>query len=88
MSDITKFSGQGEVSTMEHVNRFLQQLGEAVKMVTGKIRADINFINPYPHAQIRARARARNPQQVENDTCTHYPRIPAYPRVRPHTRKF
>ena len=23
MSDFTKFSGQGEVSTMEHVNRFL-----------------------------------------------------------------
>src|SRR6185503_3024109 len=29
MSDFTKFSGQGEVSTMEHVNRFLLQLGEA-----------------------------------------------------------
>ena len=28
MSDFTKFSGQGEVSTMEHVNRFLIQLGE------------------------------------------------------------
>jgi len=27
--DFTKFSGQGEVSTMEHVNRFLLQLGEA-----------------------------------------------------------
>ena len=27
--DFTKFSGQGDVSTMEHVNRFLQQLGEA-----------------------------------------------------------
>ena len=29
MPDFTKFSGQGEVSTMEHVNRFLLQLGEA-----------------------------------------------------------
>ena len=29
MPDLTKFSGQGEVSTMEHVNRFLLQLGEA-----------------------------------------------------------
>ena len=27
--DFTKFSGQGEVYTMEHVNRFLLQLGEA-----------------------------------------------------------
>ena len=30
MPDFTKFSGQGEVSTMEHVSRFLLQLGEAV----------------------------------------------------------
>jgi hypothetical protein len=29
MPDFTKFSGQGEVSMMEHVNRFLLQLGEA-----------------------------------------------------------
>ena len=29
MPHFTKFSGQGEVSTMEHVNRFLLQLGEA-----------------------------------------------------------
>ena len=29
MPDFTKFLGQGEVSTMEHVNRFLLQLGEA-----------------------------------------------------------
>jgi hypothetical protein len=27
--NFTKFSGQGEVSTMEHVNKFLLQLGEA-----------------------------------------------------------
>ena len=61
-----------------------------LKMATGKIRADINFINPYPRAEIRARARAlaRAPQRVENDTRTRYPRIPAYPRVRPHTSKF
>ena len=30
MPDFTKFSGHGDVSTMEHVNRFLLQLGEAV----------------------------------------------------------
>ena len=29
MPEFTKFLGQGEVSTMEHVNRFLLQLGEA-----------------------------------------------------------
>jgi len=29
MPNFTKFSGQGEVSMMEHVNRFLLQLGEA-----------------------------------------------------------
>ena len=29
MPDFTKLSGQGEVSTMEHVNRSLLQLGEA-----------------------------------------------------------
>src|SRR6185437_11264075 len=29
MPDFTKFSGQGEISTMEHVNRSLLQLGEA-----------------------------------------------------------
>jgi hypothetical protein len=27
--DFTKFSGQGDVSTMEHVNRFILQCGEA-----------------------------------------------------------
>ena len=55
-----------------------------IKMATGKIRADINFINPYPRAKIRV----RNPQRVGNNTRTRYPRIPAYPRVRLHTRKF
>ena len=29
MPDFTKFSGQGDVSTMKHINRFLLQLGEA-----------------------------------------------------------
>ena len=29
MPDFTKFSGKGDVSTMEHINRFLLQLGEA-----------------------------------------------------------
>ena len=28
MPDFTKFSGQGEVSTVEHVNRFIMQCGE------------------------------------------------------------
>ena len=50
-------------------------------MATGKIRVDNNFINPYPHAKIRIRARARNPQRVENDTRTRYPRIPVCPRI-------
>ena len=52
-------------------------------MATGKIRADINFMNTYSRAKIhaRARARTRNPQRVENDTRTRYPRIPAYPQV-------
>jgi len=27
--DFNKFSGQGEVSTVEHVNRFIMQCGEA-----------------------------------------------------------
>ena len=59
-------------------------------MATGKIRADINFINPYPRAKIRARARARNPQRVENDTRTRYPRIPVtrgYARIPASFRK-
>ena len=29
LPDFTKFSGQGEVSTVEHVNRFIMQCGEA-----------------------------------------------------------
>ena len=58
----------------------------ALKMATGKIRMDINFINLYPRAKIRARA--RNPQRVGNETRTRYPRIPAYLRARPYTRKL
>ena len=50
-------------------------------MATDKICADSNLINPYPHAKIRIRARARNPQRVENDTRTRYPRIPVCPRI-------
>ena len=57
-------------------------------MATGKIRADINFMNSYPRVKIRALAYAHNPQRVGNHTLTRYPRIPAYPRARPHTRKF
>ena len=48
-------------------------------MATDKIRADINFINPYPRAKIRARA--RDPQRIGNDIRTRYQRIPAYPQV-------
>ena len=29
LSDFTKFYGQGEVSTVEHINRFIMQCGEA-----------------------------------------------------------
>ena len=29
LPDFTKFSGQGEVSTMEHINKFVMQCGEA-----------------------------------------------------------
>ena len=29
MPDFTKFSGQGDISTVEHVNRFILQCGEA-----------------------------------------------------------
>jgi hypothetical protein len=57
-------------------------------METGKIRADINFVYPYPRTEIRTRARARNPPRAQNDARIRYPRIPAYPRARPCTRKF
>jgi hypothetical protein len=54
-------------------------------MATGKICADINFINPYPHAKIRTRTRTRtracNSSRVGNNSRTRYPRIPACPRI-------
>jgi hypothetical protein len=53
-----------------------------------KIRADINFVNLYPHAKIHARTHARNPPWARNDARNRYPRISAYPRARPCTRKF
>src|SRR6185436_11981296 len=31
LPDFTKFSGQGEVSTVEHINRFIVQCGEAAQ---------------------------------------------------------
>src|SRR6185437_9028575 len=31
LPDFTKFSGQGEVSTVEHINRFIMQCGEAAQ---------------------------------------------------------
>jgi hypothetical protein len=55
-------------------------------MATGKIRADINFVYPYPRTEIRTRT--RNPPRARNDARIRYPRIPAYPRARPCTRKF
>jgi hypothetical protein len=43
-------------------------------MATGKIRADINFVYPYPRTEIhtRARARARNPPRARG-----HARVPA-----------
>ena len=38
MPDFTKFLGPGEVSMMEHVNRFLLQLGEACNQDALKVR--------------------------------------------------
>jgi hypothetical protein len=38
MSDFTKFSGQGDVSTMEDINRFLLQLGEAANQDPHRVR--------------------------------------------------
>ena len=36
--DFTKFSGQGEVSTVEHINRFIMQCGEAAQNDALKVR--------------------------------------------------
>ena len=38
LPDFTKFSGQGEVSTVEHVNRFIMQRGEAASNDALKMR--------------------------------------------------
>ena len=38
LPDFTKFSGQGEVSTVEHVNRFIMQCGEATHNDALKVR--------------------------------------------------
>ena len=38
LPDFTKFSGQGEVSTVEHVNRFIMQCGEAAHTDALKVR--------------------------------------------------
>src|SRR6185312_7282537 len=38
MPGFTKFSGQREVSTMEHINRFLLQLGEAANQDALRVR--------------------------------------------------
>ena len=38
MPYFTKFSGQGDVSTMEHVNRFIMQCGEAANQDTLRVR--------------------------------------------------
>ena len=37
LPDLTKFSGQGEVSTVEHINRFIMQCGEAAQNNTLKV---------------------------------------------------
>ena len=38
LPDFTKFSGQGEVSTVEHVNKFMMQCGEAANNDALKVR--------------------------------------------------
>ena len=38
LPDFTKFSGQGEVSTVEHINRFIIQCGEAAQNDALKVR--------------------------------------------------
>jgi hypothetical protein len=59
----------------------LLAIASTLKTATGKIRADINFVNPYLHAKIRTRIRARNPSRVGNNAHTRYLRIPACPRI-------
>jgi len=38
LSDFTKFSGQGEVSTVKHINRFIIQCGEVAQNDALKVR--------------------------------------------------
>ena len=38
LPDFTKFLGQGEVSTVEHVNRFIMQCGEAANQDALRVR--------------------------------------------------
>ena len=38
LPDFTKFSGQGEVSTVEHINRFIMLCGEAAQNDALKVR--------------------------------------------------
>ena len=38
LSNFTKFSGQGEVSTVEHINRFIMQCGEAAQNNALRVR--------------------------------------------------
>ena len=38
LPDFTKFSGQGEVSIVEHINRFIMQCGEAANQDALKVR--------------------------------------------------
>ena len=38
LPDFTKFSGQGEVSTVEHINRFIMQCGEAANQDALRVR--------------------------------------------------
>ena len=38
LPDFTKFSGQGEVSTVEHINRFIMQCGDAAQNDALKVR--------------------------------------------------
>jgi len=38
LSDFTKFSRQGEVSIVEHINRFIIQFGEAAQQEALKVR--------------------------------------------------
>jgi hypothetical protein len=57
-------------------------------MATGKIRADTNFVNPYPRTKIRARTHARNPPRARNDARNRYPHTRGHTRVPASFRKL